>query len=131
MDRLSRKRKRAEEDEEDDEEYKHLFGRSRKADEDNTIIFAGVLAGAVVCGKKERKKRKGNEVRISNWWHEGYLRWDEARFKQHFRINRVSFEHILSIVTPFIIKSPTNFYPNPTSPATQLALTLYRLALVK
>ena len=121
---LSRKRKMAEED---DDEYEELFGRPSGTipEEDNTIIFAGALAGAVACAPKKRKKRKRNEERVSNWWDNGYLRWDDTRFKQHFRITRDSFDRILTVVTPFIQKTPTNLCPNPTSPATQLGLTLY------
>ena len=125
--RISRKRKM----EEEDEEFAEMFTKpSRRAEEmhqDNTICLAGILAGAVT-NAKERKQRKRNVQRISSWWFEGYLSWDDAQFKQHHRITRNSFDHILNIVTPCIKKTLTNLCPNPTSPATQLGLTLYRLA---
>ena len=124
--RMSRKRKLCDED---DEEYNELFRKPARNYDDNTILFSGVLAAAeVFSGAKKREIRKRNEERVSNWWHHGYLTWTDTRFKQHFRITRDSFESILNIVTPIIKKTPTNLCPNPTSPATQLALTLYRLA---
>ena len=114
---------------EDEDEYAELFNKPKSAvTDENLVVFASVFAGAVVCNSKKRKKRNGNEERVSNWWYQGYVNWNEKQFKKHFRITRYSFNHVLNIVSPFIKKTPTNLCPNPTTPATQLGLTLYRLA---
>ena len=93
---------------EDEDEYAELFNKPNSAvTDENLVVFASVFAGAVVCNSKKRKKRNGNEERVSNWWYQGYVNWNEKQFKKHFRITRYSFNHVLNIVSPFIKKTPT------------------------
>ena len=93
------------------------------------MFYADVFSGAVYsCCSNDRKTRSKNEERVSNWWDQGYLNWGDKCFKKHFRITRNSFELILQRIDPHIRKTPTNLCPHRTSSATQLGLTLYRLA---
>ena len=72
-------------------------------------ILLPVLAGAsIVCFEKERKKRGPNLFRESGWWEHGYENWSDKEFKKHLRLHRQTFELVLNVVTPFIIKQPTN-----------------------
>ena len=57
-----------------------------------------------------------------------YQNWDEEQFKEKFRIFKCNIDYILSVIRPFIEKTPTNLVPDPIQPEKQLALTIYRLA---
>jgi hypothetical protein len=51
-------------------------------------------------------------------------------FKKRLRVSRATFDFILNEISNQIVKQPTRMKPHPTSPATQLAICLYRLAHV-
>ena len=59
---------------------------------------------------------------------QGYRNWDDAAFKKRMRVSRDTFRFILAEIENDITKQPTPMEPNPTPPATQLAICLYRLA---
>ncbi|CAB4016868.1 Hypothetical predicted protein [Paramuricea clavata] len=69
-----------------------------------------------------------DEHRSSTWWSEGYRTWDDVAFKKRLRVSRAIFDFILNEISAQIVKQPTRMKPHPTSPATQLAICLYRLA---
>ena len=116
--------------EEIDNRYLKKWKSSDTADEDDMLdILLPVLAGAgIVSFKKERKKRGPNRFRESGWWEYGYENWSDEEFKNNLRLHRQTFELVLNVITPFIIKQPTNMKPFPTPPEKLLGLTLYRLA---
>ena len=62
------------------------------------------------------------------FWTNGYLHWSDEEFKERLRINRRSFEYILTSIKPLIQKEPTVMVPDPIEDHRQLALTIYRMA---
>ena len=72
--------------------------------------------------------RKANVTREETkiWWRNVYRNWDNEQFCEKFRTNRETFNFILSIIYPYIVKRP--IVPDPIEPEKQLALTIYRLA---
>lgn len=81
-----------------------------------------------MLNKKPREERGEDELRNNTWWSQGYRNWDDAAFKKRLRVSRDTFEFILAEITNDIVKQPTRMKPQPTPPATQLAICLYRLA---
>ena len=106
-----------------------MFIRNRKRssrqmleqiNEDVELAEAMALAG-VILSKKQRLERSQNEPRDNSWWRNGYRSWDDKALKKRLRMNRATFEFILEAVKDDIVKEPT-------PPAMQLAICLYRLA---
>lgn len=83
---------------------------------------------AIVVSKGNRNARGADELRNGNWWTEGYQNWDEDSFKKRLRVSRETFEFILGEIGDMIVKEATRMKPNPSTPAAQLAMCLYRLA---
>ena len=93
-----------------------------EGDEDTLNILLPVLVtSGIVSDAKQRKSRGPNHFRESGWWKNGCQNWSS-------RLNRQTFELVLSVLTPFIVKQPTNMKPTPTPTKTLLAFTLYCLA---
>ena len=93
-----------------------------------TEVAMGTALSTITLVKGNRSKRGPNEPRSSNWWTNGYLNWDYQSFKKRFRVSRNTFEYILKEIEELLHKEPTLMVPQPTPPAAQLALCLYRLA---
>ena len=91
-------------------------------------IAQTVALASIVVSRNPRKKRECDEHRSSSWWVEGFRTWDNAAFKKRLRVSRETFDFILNEISDEIAKKPTRMKPNPTSPSTQLAVCLYRLA---
>ena len=88
---------------------------------------ASVLS-AIMITKSNRNERGPDELRNGNWWANGYQNWDQDSFKKRLRVYRDTFVFILGEIKYLIVKEPTRMKPDPTPPATQLALCLYKLA---
>ena len=73
--------------------------------------------------QKDRLMRCVTEVCLKMDITTGVIKNSKSR-----RITRDTFEHILEEILPDLIKTPTPMKPNPITLATQLAITLYRLA---
>ena len=84
---------------------------------------------AILLSKKQRQERGLDELRINNWWCQGYQNWDDAAFKKQMRVSRDTLRFILAEIENEITKQPNPTKPNPRLPATRLAICLYRLAL--
>ena len=93
-----------------------------------TEVAQAAAFSAILLSKKERQARGLDELRINNWWSQGYRNWDDAAFKKRMRVSRDTFRFILAEIENDIMKQPTPMKPNPTPPAIQLAICLYRLA---
>ena len=104
---------------------KRRFDEELNYEED--IAQAAALA-SIVVSRNPRKKRGCDEHRSSSWWVEGSRTWDNAALKKRLRVSRETFDFILNENSDEIAKKPTRMKPNPTSPSTQLAVCLYRLA---
>ena len=112
--------------------FKEMQSNSKKRFiEDLNFEIEAAQASAVsslIMLKANRKKRGPNEKRSNSWWTAGYENWDEKSFKKRLRVNRATFEFILSQIRGRLEKTPNYMIPNPTPPSTQLSLCLYRLA---
>ena len=75
-----------------------------------------------------KKPRSKDVERERGWWENGYRNWNDERFKKVLRVNKDTFDFILSQIRVHIVKQPTNMKPNLIPPETTLALTMYRLA---
>jgi len=93
-----------------------------------TEVAQAAGLATVLLNKKPRKERGEDELRSNTWWSQGYRNWDDAAFKKRLRVSRDTFEFILAEIAKDIVKQPTRMKPQPTSPATQLAICQYRLA---
>lgn len=121
---------------EDEEFQQYTKNRKRlrermvmELDEDLDLSEAFVVGAAgVLSVKKPRLERSRDEQRDKSWWENGYRNWGDEAFKKRLRVNRCTFEYILNEIRHTITKQPTRFKPHPTSPETQLAICLYRLA---
>ena len=97
------------------------------------MIFFNVVADhaiSVVASEitsKPRKQRGKNKVRLSEFWEQGLIHWNDKEFKQRMRVSRQIFKYTLTGIGEYIEKTPTNPNPAPTPTHVQLALTLYRL----
>jgi len=85
------------------------------------------VLSAIMINKSNRNKRGPDELSNGNWWANGYQNWDQDSFKKRLRVSRDTFEFILGKIKDLIVKEPTYMKPNPTPPATPLALCLYKL----
>ena len=92
-----------------------------------TEVAQAAGLAAVLLNKKPREERGEDELRNNTWWSQGYRNWDDAAFKKRLRVSRDTFEFILAEITNDIAKQPTRMNPQPTPPATELAICLYRL----
>ena len=97
-------------------------------DQEIENVFSFVNAIFTITADKDRAERSPDEVRDRSMFENGYYNRSDKKFKKSFRITRDIFEHILEEILPDLIKTPTPMKPNPITPATQLAITLYRLA---
>ena len=107
------------------------FLLQQQEEEDKEILHILVISnGAILLGRQERKANRPNVDRGQGkvWWRNIKVNWSEKQSSEEFRICRETFNFILSIIQPFIIKVPTNLVPIPIDSEEQLALTLYRLA---
>ena len=95
---------------------------------DEMELAQAAALSVIFLTRKPRKDRGCDEHRSSTWWSEGYRTWDAVAFKKRLRVSRATFDFILNEISDQIIKQPTRMKPHPTSPATQLAICLYRLA---
>ena len=91
------------------------------------VAQVAALSAILLC-KKPRQERGRDEFRNNNWRTQGYRNWDDAAFKKRLRVSRETFEFILAKIENDIVKQPSRMKPNPTPPATHLAVCLYRLA---
>ena len=74
-------------------------------DKDTLNILLLVLAASGIgTYAKERKSRGPIRFRESGWWKNGYQNWIDEEFKNQLRLNRQTFELVLSIVSHFIVK---------------------------
>ena len=101
-------------------------------DEQDEVNIAPVLQAVASLGNARTRiyPRNPNIDRstLKEFWTDGYATLDEERFKSRVRVTRETFDFILTEISPFIYKVPTNWIPNPIEPHRQLGLTLYRLA---
>ena len=91
-------------------------------------IAQAAALSVISLSRKPRKERGCDERRSSTWWSEGYRTCDDVAFKKRLRVSHSTFDFILNEISNNIAKQPTRMKPYPTSPATQLAVCLYRLA---
>lgn len=118
----------AELDREDDLFIKRMKLKNEVMDLETNSILAITSAVLGVTAEKERAERSPNEERDKSMWENGYNTWNEKKFKRSLRVTRDTFDYILAEIVTDLIKKPTPMKPDPISPETQLALTLYRLA---
>ena len=55
---------------------------------------------------QRRKERNRDYGKV--WWRNVYQNLDKEQFKEKLRIFKCNFDHIVSIIRPFIEKTPTN-----------------------
>ena len=70
-----------------------------------------------------RKERSCDKI----FWNRGYNNRSETIFKEHMRVDRVTFQLMLNSISANIYKTTTNMEPNSLVNPRQLAMTLYRL----
>ena len=90
-----------------------------------TEVAQAAGLAAVLLNKKPIEERGEDELRNNTWWSQGYRNWHDAAFKKRLRVSRDTFEFILAEIINDIVKQPTRMKPQPTPPATQLAICLY------
>ena len=61
-----------------------------------TDVAQAAALSAILLSKKERQARGLDELRINNWWSQGYRNWDDAAFKKRMRVSRDTFRFILA-----------------------------------
>ena len=88
---------------------------------DQEIEYVFSFVNAIFTADKDRAEKSPDEVRDRSMFENGYYNWSDKKFKKSLRITRDTYEHNLEEILPTPMK------PNPIAPATQLALTLYRL----
>ena len=127
---FSRKRRAAEEGQHSFLTMNNEMSKRRFTEELSfeTEVAQAAALSVILLSKKQRQARGLDELRINNWWSQGYRNWDDAAFKKRMRVSRDTFRFILAEIENDITKQPTPMKPNPTPPATQLAICLYRLA---
>ena len=113
-----------------DDEESSLRMRKLEADFSIETEFVTSISHAVtvLAHQNPRKQRSADQARDRRWWTDGYEQWDDVVFKKILRIERATFEYILAEIRDHLIRQQTTMRPIPTTPACQLALTLYRLA---
>ena len=127
--RRRRKRQNDNQIDSDDENIvKKVKRQNDIMDQEIENVFSFVNAIFTITADKDIAERSPDEVRDSSIFENGYYNWSDKKFKKSLRITRDTFEHILEEILPDLIKTPTPMKPNPIIPATQLAITLYRLA---
>ena len=116
----------------EDEENEDLFKSFNDDSEDGDgVVLAAISYAAVPINSTRHNRPRGpviNRQQQKESWTEGYANWSGDRFKARVRVTRDTFEYILQEIRQDIMKTPTNFEPNPIEPHRQLGLTLYRLA---
>ena len=120
------------------EDFNDYFPKGRRLNnfllqqvEDREIFHILVSSNeAILLARQERKAKAPNVDREQEkvWWRNVTRNWSNKQFSVVFRICRETFQFILNIIQPFIIKVPTNLVPNPIDPEKHLALTLHCLA---
>ena len=104
--------------------FAHFMEKENYQDIINVALVVGVL------GDKNRKPREPTQdqnVRKKQWT-ESYNQKSDEEFSEKMRINRTTFNHLLNILWNGLALTPANFVPEPKSPDTQLAASLYWLA---
>lgn len=64
-----------------------------------TEVAQAAVLSAISLSKKQRSARGLDELRINNWWSQGYRNWDDAAFKKRMRVSRDTFRFILKSIT--------------------------------
>ena len=127
--RRRRKRQNDNQIDNDDENFvKKVKRQNDIMDQKIENVFSFVNAIFTITADKDSAERSPDEVRDRSMFENGYYNWSDKKFKKSLRIARDIFEHIIEEILPDLIKTPTPMKPNPITPATQLAMTLYRLA---
>ena len=95
---------------------------------DETIGAVSYAAVEAVAngGRRPNIPRKPNTNRVQQKevWTNGYRMRDEEQLKSRVRVNRESFEFLLTEIAPSISKTPTNFQPTSIAPHRQLGINL-------
>ena len=116
----------------DNESFESLVKKRRCDDmegEEDSIACVTAVA-SIAKNEKKQKERVKDKCRDTGilWWEDVYNHWKDEDFKSKIRINRDTFNSVLSEIHDDIVLSPTNLKPFPTPPDRQLAMTLYRFA---
>ena len=118
---LSLRDKLEEEDFIEQKEWEEKRKRRRKMNEKDVDLEVNMVAACMtniesltdITPKKPRSKDVGRE---RGWWENGYRNWNDKRFKKVLRVNKDTFDFILSQIQVHIVKQPTNMKPNPILP---------------
>ena len=81
----------------------------------------------MISRTKKRAPRQPNLIRNKEWWDRCYRDFASEEFKKQVRIQRETFDMILSIVEPYLTKKETNLNQHLISVNRPLGSTLYRL----
>ena len=130
---LSLRDKWEEEDFIEQKEWEEKRKRRRKMNEKDVDLEVDTVAACMtniesLIDITPKKPRSKDVERERGWWENGYRNWNDERFKKVLRVNKDTFDFILSQIRVHIAKQPTNMKPNLIPPETTLALTMYRLA---
>ena len=98
-----KRRKREAAVEEEIEKERKLYIKKRKAENDRMdseleMLMSSASTAFAVAQDKERKERTADCLRDKTWWEDGYRRWDDSMFQKTLRMNKQTFEDILSHV---------------------------------
>ena len=99
-------------------------------EENDQDIINDVARAVGVLWDKNRTPRGPTQDRNvrKEQWTELYNEKSEDEFSEKMQINRTTFNLLLNTLWDGLVLTPTNSVLEPTSPDTQLAATLYRLA---
>ena len=98
---------------------KLYFEEDYEAETQNLVTIANAVGG-----KKPRKPRGPKLFRDKNWWKFGYNNWSDEEFKKRLRVSRNTFELILQIVEPFIMKKVSHLNQEPSTMDRQLSTNI-------
>ena len=108
-----------------------LEGETHFMEEENDQDIINDVARVVrVLGDKNRKPCGPTQNRYirREQWTELYNQKSDVEFPEKMPFNRTTFNLLLNTLWDGLVLTPTNSVLEPTSPDTQLAATLYRLA---
>lgn len=124
-----------------DENFDDCFQKRRKLnnfllqqqeEEDRSILHVLVSSNKAIGVLKDEKEKLKNLMQIESKEKFGggniNANWSDNQSSEVFNICRETFNFVLNIIQPFIIKLPTNSVPNPIDTEKQLGLTFYCLA---
>ena len=93
------------------------------------FISTAMLEVELLLNEKEKLQYNlsGRHEHSKGWWSYGYVHWNDAEFRKHMKMERTTFEFVLSGISTFIREERTEYNTTPTSSDRKLALTVYRL----